>query len=615
MAQTIIRNHGFNRADFARYTGVSLATQAGDSVVAVVYMDQANAAVTSITCKIGGAAGGVGGTLMTPIASEIFFDPPTNSLRFLRAFKAENVSGGTLLIEGDVVHADRKPMIVAAVVYDPAGVATVELPFTSQTTGNAVSRSLTTQANDLMLYLGELQSTATPTGTNGTTVVRSTVYGIGETWACVLSKPGVIGAQTLDATITGPASNAASGATLVVRQQFVADTTPPTLSSPTGTGGALLCSGSVSTDEANGALWAVATASATAPTGVQVEAGQDHTGAAALRVVSNQAVTATGVQTIASGAVTAGTRFLHFMHKDAAGNRSAVASSTSFTVTSGGTAPSISTQPTNQSVTAPAAATFTVVATGTGTLTYQWQRNPLGSGAFADISGATSASYTTPATTVTGGSANNTDTYRCVVTGDTAPAATSNAATLTVSAAGTAPSITVQPSSQTVTAPAVATFSVTATGSGTLTYQWQRNGSNISGATSSSYTTPATAVTGGSANNGDTYRCIVTGDTAPAATSSSATLTVNASGSFSAVTDIIAVAGVALTSTAVFWTWFPSGRAGTIGTVVNGTGTTNGIGALTVSHSVAGDGLLLVSTRPGPAVANDRLFAQFLTLA
>ena len=48
------------------------------------------------------------------------------------------------------------------------------------------------------------------------------------------------------------------------------------------------------------------------------------------------------------------------------------------------------------------------------------------------ISGATSASYTTPATTITGGSANNGDTYRRVTTGDTAPPATSTAATLTV---------------------------------------------------------------------------------------------------------------------------------------------------------------------------------------
>ncbi len=98
---------------------------------------------------------------------------------------------------------------------------------------------------------------------------------------------------------------------------------------------------------------------------------------------------------------------------------------------------------------------------------------------------------------------------------------------VTPSAPGTAPTITVQPSNQTVTAGATATFSVTATGSG-LTYQWRRNGTPIGGATSSSYTTPATTVTGGSANNGDIYSVVVTGDTAPAATSSNATLTVNA---------------------------------------------------------------------------------------
>jgi hypothetical protein len=192
----------------------------------------------------------------------------------------------------------------------------------------------------------------------------------------------------------------------------------------------------------------------------------------------------------------------------------------------GGTAPTITVQPANQSVTAGATAAFSVTATGTA-LTYQWQRNPGGNTSFANISGATSASYTTPATTVSGGGANNTDTYRCVVTGDTSPAATSTAATLTVSASGTAPTITIQPANQSVTAGATATFSVTATGTA-LTYQWQRNSANISGATSASFTTPVTTVAGGAANNGDTYRCVVTGDTAPAATSSAATLTVTA---------------------------------------------------------------------------------------
>lgn len=120
--------------------------------------------------------------------------------------------------------------------------------------------------------------------------------------------------------------------TIAVRPDVVADTTPPTLTSPTGSGGALVCSGSVTTDEDNGTLYAVATGSATSPSAAQVKLGQDHTGAAALRVVS-QAVSGTGVQTVASGAVTAGTRYWHYMHEDVAANQSTVSSSASFVVT------------------------------------------------------------------------------------------------------------------------------------------------------------------------------------------------------------------------------------------------------------------------------------------
>src|SRR6185436_12059438 len=119
----------------------------------------------------------------------------------------------------------------------------------------------------------------------------------------------------------------------------------------------------------------------------------------------------------------------------------------------GGTPPQITGPPTNQTRTEGQTATFTVTATGTA-LTYQWQSMAPG-GAFANIAGATSASYTTPATTV-GMSGTQ---YRVVVTNG-AGNATSTAATLTVNYA--APTITAQPSSQSVVAPATATFSVTA---------------------------------------------------------------------------------------------------------------------------------------------------------
>ena len=50
-----------------------------------------------------------------------------------------------------------------------------------------------------------------------------------------------------------------------------------------------------------------------------------------------------------------------------------------------------------------------------------------------------------------------------------------------------APTITTQPSSQTVAVGGSATFSVVATGSGTLSYQWYKSYTTLSGATSASY--------------------------------------------------------------------------------------------------------------------------------
>src|ERR1700722_14699145 len=101
--------------------------------------------------------------------------------------------------------------------------------------------------------------------------------------------------------------------------------------------------------------------------------------------------------------------------------------------------PVIATQPANQSVTVGQTAVFSVMATGTAPLSYQWQKNS------ANISGATAASYTTPATL----SGDNGATFRVVVTNSVANA-TSNAATLTVNPGSVAPSITTQPANQTV---------------------------------------------------------------------------------------------------------------------------------------------------------------------
>ena len=92
----------------------------------------------------------------------------------------------------------------------------------------------------------------------------------------------------------------------------------------------------------------------------------------------------------------------------------------------------------------------------------------------------------------------------------------------TDNAAAVAPTITTQPANQTVTAGQTATFAVVAAGTAPLGYQWQKNGVNIAGATSASYTTATTTT----ADSGSTFRVVVS-NSAGTVTSSAATLTVN----------------------------------------------------------------------------------------
>src|SRR5437879_3176160 len=173
------------------------------------------------------------------------------------------------------------------------------------------------------------------------------------------------------------------------------------------------------------------------------------------------------------------------MVSNTAGN--VTSNAATLTVNAAAVAPSITTQPASQTVTVGQTATFSVVATGTAPLSYQWMKGG------ATIPGATSSSYTTPPTTSA-----DTGSQFTVMVSNTAGNITSNAATLTVSAAAVAPSITTQPASQTVTAGQTATFGVVAGGTAPLSYRWMKGGTTILGATSSSYTTPATT----SADNG-----------------------------------------------------------------------------------------------------------------
>jgi len=88
-------------------------------------------------------------------------------------------------------------------------------------------------------------------------------------------------------------------------------------------------------------------------------------------------------------------------------------------------------------------------------------------------------------------------------------------------AGGQAPVIAQQPADQTVTVGGQATFSVSASGTGPFSYQWQRNNANIAGATSSIYSFSPVATS----DNGATFRCLVS-NSAGTTPSRAATLTV-----------------------------------------------------------------------------------------
>ena len=136
-------------------------------------------------------------------------------------------------------------------------------------------------------------------------------------------------------------------------------------------------------------------------------------------------------------------------------------------------APTITTEPQSQTALAGSTVTFSVVASGSEPLSYQWRLNG------ANIPGATSASYT-----ISNAQRTQAGDYTVVVS-NAAETVTSAAALLTVNAP---PSITSQPQSQVITAGNSVMFSVGADGTAPFTYQWYRGNSSIAGATAASYT-------------------------------------------------------------------------------------------------------------------------------
>ncbi|HTG45428.1 MAG TPA: LamG-like jellyroll fold domain-containing protein, partial [Verrucomicrobiae bacterium] len=179
--------------------------------------------------------------------------------------------------------------------------------------------------------------------------------------------------------------------------------------------------------------------------------------------------------------------------------------------------PQILVQPSDLSVIRPAAAAFHVTAIGAVPLSYQWRREGIA------IVGATSSSYGFSPTTSTDHAA-----HFDVVVSNAFGMITSVVATLTVTApALQAPDILGQPANASVNEPNPAMFAVTATGTPPLFYQWRRDGTNIPGATSSSFILSPTLQ---AMDDGSQFTVIVS-NAVGSVTSLVAALTVNTPGS------------------------------------------------------------------------------------
>ena len=135
--------------------------------------------------------------------------------------------------------------------------------------------------------------------------------------------------------------------------------------------------------------------------------------------------------------------------------------------------PAITLHPAAITIVAGSGAQFTVNATGTAPLSFQWSKNGV------SIPGATGGTLT-----LTNVQPTDAGSY-AVVVGNVAGNTTSSAATLTVNVPA---AISAQPISQSLNAGTAATFTVAATGTAPLTYQWRKDGTPILGATTASLT-------------------------------------------------------------------------------------------------------------------------------
>lgn len=233
---------------------------------------------------------------------------------------------------------------------------------------------------------------------------------------------------------------------------------------------------------------------------------------------------------VATTLAQSGTRFRVVVSNGAGATTSGAAL---LTVTANLVAPGIAVQPADQTVTAPATATFNVTATGSSP-TYEWQLSTDAGTTYVPVAGAASLSSLVISNSTTGLSG---QLYRVRVS-NAAGSVTSAGALLTVDPTPVAPAFTTQPVAQTIVTGQAASFTASASGSPAPAIRWRLNGANLSDGLSGSGVCAGATVGGANTTtlsltqvpltcNGAIFGAIAANGVAPDASSVGVALTVN----------------------------------------------------------------------------------------
>lgn len=248
------------------------------------------------------------------------------------------------------------------------------------------------------------------------------------------------------------------------------------------------------------------------------------------------------------------------------GNTTGIAQVEFYSVTSVSIAPLITSAPRDTALVTGSRLTLTAAATGVPAPTYQWQKNGVA------IVGATAATYTVAAAQVA-----DAGTYTFVAT-STAGTVTSNPAVVSVGALA-APTVVQGPTSQTVTAGAALTLTASVAAFPGPTYQWQKDGVAVPGATNATLTIASVQ-----AVNAGTYTLTAT----------------NSQGTITTAGAVVAVEPSSKLSNLSVRTSMADGQSLAVGMVVSG-------GPRSVLVRAAGPALVPLGFQANSVVANPRM--------